>query len=348
MKIFKSKTKRGEGSLHPRPEGRGIRDPPRSLCNKLIVKATDKIEALAKDKFEQAYPSIYKSEEARWRQMKSKANNGSLRTLKLVAILLVLFTITLSGCVDNGQNNTDNQTESPANESQNTNTEEYIYGVANVENIDILILESFPVQIHVIAEGYLPDGCTEIDEIKTETEGNTFNISITTKRPKEAICTQAIESFTETIPLEVQGLSAGNYTVNVNGVNGSFELAVDNTLDEIPNAVPPEQQVITEASNGTTISLKEGETFYLRLKENPTTGYSWELNLSQGLSLVSGNYYPPESEESEQPLLGAGGVRLWEIKADSEGNQLVTAIYKRSWENETGTEDEFTLNVEVA
>ena len=24
----------GEGSLHPRPEGRGIRDPPRSQCNK--------------------------------------------------------------------------------------------------------------------------------------------------------------------------------------------------------------------------------------------------------------------------------------------------------------------------
>jgi len=35
MKILKSKTKRGEGSLHPLPEGRGIRDPPRSLCNKV-------------------------------------------------------------------------------------------------------------------------------------------------------------------------------------------------------------------------------------------------------------------------------------------------------------------------
>ena len=165
-------------------------------------------------------------------------------------------------------------------------TEEYTYGVANVESIEILTLESFPVQIQVIAEGYLPDGCTEIDEIKTETEGNTFNINITTKRPKDAMCTQAIESFTETIPLEVQGLSAGNYTVNVNGVNGSFELAVDNTLDELPDSMPPRQQVITETNNGTTISLEKGETFYLRLKENPTTGYSWQLNLSQGLNVM--------------------------------------------------------------
>ena len=26
-----------EGSLHPRPEGRGIRDPPRSQCNKKLI-----------------------------------------------------------------------------------------------------------------------------------------------------------------------------------------------------------------------------------------------------------------------------------------------------------------------
>jgi hypothetical protein len=29
--------KKGEGSLHPRPKGRGIRDPPHSLCNKIEV-----------------------------------------------------------------------------------------------------------------------------------------------------------------------------------------------------------------------------------------------------------------------------------------------------------------------
>ena len=31
---FKWAQKTGEGSLHPRPEGRGIRDPPHSRCNK--------------------------------------------------------------------------------------------------------------------------------------------------------------------------------------------------------------------------------------------------------------------------------------------------------------------------
>jgi inhibitor of cysteine peptidase len=154
--------------------------------------------------------------------------------------------------------------------------------------------------------------------------------------------------FSETIPLEVQGLKAGNYTVNVNGITGSFELAVDNTLDESPSPMPPEQQVITEADNGTTISLENEETFYLSLEENPSTGYSWQINLSQGLSLLSDKYYSPESSaEGQQPLVGAGGVHLWEIKADSEGSQQVNGIYKRSWENTTGTEENFTLNVDV-
>lgn len=274
-------------------------------------------------------------------------SSRSVKTVRLMAVLFMIFTVALSGCFDNGQNDTDNETEGPATDDQNSTGEEYIYGMANVENIEILILESFPVQVHVTAEGYLPDGCTEIDNVRTEREGNVFNISITTKRPKDAVCTQAIEDFKETIPLDAQGLKAGNYTVNVNGVTGSFELTVDNILEESSNSMPPRQQVVTEADNGKSISLENEETFYLRLQENPTTGYSWELNLSQGLSLVSDEYYPPESEKGEKPLVGAGGVHLWKIKADSEGNQEVTAVYKRSWENETGKEDKFTLNVEV-
>jgi len=34
---FKRAQRMGEGSLHPRPEGRGIRDPPRSQCNKKLI-----------------------------------------------------------------------------------------------------------------------------------------------------------------------------------------------------------------------------------------------------------------------------------------------------------------------
>jgi PKD repeat protein len=246
---------------------------------------------------------------------------------------------TLSG---EGQTNAVDEPANSISDSQETSEDDYLYGIANVESIQVMTLESFPVQVQVVAEGYLPNGCPKIDEITAEREGNTFNIKISTKSPKDAMCTQAIVPFSKTIPLDVQGLKAGNYTVNVNGVPGSFELAVDNKLDESSSDIPPRQQVITEADNGTSISLKKGENFTLKLRENPTTGYSWELYLSEGLSIISDEYTQDPAPEG---YTGVPGTHSWIIEAVGQGNQQVNGIYKRPWERTTGTEDNFTLDV---
>lgn len=280
--------------------------------------------------------------------VKSKLAKG----VKITAALLLIAAVLLSGCVEEGQNDTDTEPGGPTTDGDgagdgNEMSEEYTYGTAAVENIQIMILESFPVQVQVAVEGYFPDGCTDINEIKTEREGNTFNVSISTKRPKDAVCTEAIVPFAENVPLDVYGLEAGTYTVDVNGVTGTFELATDNIIEE-PFPEAGRNPSFTEADNGTTATFGNGTVFYLKLSENPTTGYSWELELSQGLSLLSDEYIQDEPPEGvEQPLVGAGGAHLWEIKADAKGSQQVKGIYKRSWEEETGKEDNFTLNIEV-
>ncbi len=104
-----------------------------------------------------------------------------------------------------------------------------IMGLAPVEEIEIVILESFPVQINVIVSGNLPDPCTEIFEVLQEKEGNTFFITIKTYR-SPGFCIQVLAPFEEIIPLEVYGLPAGTYTVDVNGLQGTFDLEVDNIL----------------------------------------------------------------------------------------------------------------------
>lgn len=109
-----------------------------------------------------------------------------------------------------------------------------LIGEATVESLDILILESFPVQVNVHVSGYLGDGCTELGAIDTERVGDTFNVTIHTQRPADAICTQQLVGFEETIPLDVLGLEAGTYTVDVNGVTGTFTLDVDNVPVEDP------------------------------------------------------------------------------------------------------------------
>lgn len=140
----------------------------------------------------------------------------------IMIISLSILVLSFSGCVDT-TNNTNNRSE-----NNNSETTEYIYKTANIENIKINILESFPVRVIVVAEGYFPDGCTQIHEIEKEKHRNSFNITITTKRPKDKLCTQQIVPFKENISLDVEGLKAGVYNVSVNGVNGTFELTIDN------------------------------------------------------------------------------------------------------------------------
>ncbi len=101
--------------------------------------------------------------------------------------------------------------------------------LAKVNSIDINILESFPVQVHIIARGELPDTATQIDQVLTRRLGNTFYVTITTSRTSDA-GTPMIIPFKEIIPLDVYGLSAGTYTVDVNGVSSTFELSIDNIL----------------------------------------------------------------------------------------------------------------------
>jgi inhibitor of cysteine peptidase len=102
---------------------------------------------------------------------------------------------------------------------------------ANVGDIEIELLESFPVQVIVKAFGTLPDGCTEIGTVTQEHDGNTFDILIETERPRNAVCTQAIRQFEQPVALDVDGLLKGEYLVNINGVQETFSLEMDNIID---------------------------------------------------------------------------------------------------------------------
>ncbi len=103
-------------------------------------------------------------------------------------------------------------------------------------------------------------------------------------------------------------------------------------------------KVVTEEDSDTTISLKTGENFTLNLTENPSTGYAWQVNVTDGLKVVNDTYI--EDPNPEQ-VVGIAGTHSWIIEAITPGTQQVNGIYKRNWENTTGTEDTFNLTVDV-
>jgi len=110
--------------------------------------------------------------------------------------------------------------------------EDAAVSLANVNDIKILLLESFPVQIHAVVSGEHPDSCTKVDKVVTKREGDTFFVTITTARPADAMCAQVMTPFEEIVALDAVGLEAGVYTVDVNGVRDTFELQTDNIFEK--------------------------------------------------------------------------------------------------------------------
>ncbi len=102
-------------------------------------------------------------------------------------------------------------------------------GRATVASIEIVIAESFPVQVFAILRGHLSDGCTKIAGITSRgPEDNRFELEIATQRPPDAMCTQALVPFEHNVPIQAYGLPAWDYEVVAGGVSASFTLRQDN------------------------------------------------------------------------------------------------------------------------
>lgn len=104
---------------------------------------------------------------------------------------------------------------------------------AMVEEVDILLLESFPLQVNVNVKGNLRNGCMTIHDTWAEQiDETTFEVHIQTSSPVDAICTEALVPFEVNVPLDVNGLPAGTYIVKVYDVEREFTFEQDNVLPE--------------------------------------------------------------------------------------------------------------------
>lgn len=88
-------------------------------------------------------------------------------------------------------------------------------------------------------------------------------------------------------------------------------------------------KALTESDAGTTIRLKAGEAFTVKLDGNPTTGYAWEPeNLDTGVLQQEGDWkFAPESS-----AIGSGGSVTATFKAASAGTTTLRLIYHRPFE----------------
>lgn len=133
------------------------------------------------------------------------------------------------------------------------------------------------------------------------------------------------------------GTMTGYYVSNTHvGVNAQVE---SNTQTPI---VPADHLIFGINDNNATVTMAKNTTFSIKLDENPTTGYMWDISSSQGLTILESTFTANESG-----LIGAGGVHEWHFNAAREGMQGFRAVYCRPWMNLTGDEPVYKLNINV-
>jgi len=96
--------------------------------------------------------------------------------------------------------------------------------LVHLDEISVAVIETEPVQVELAVEGYRSNPCVDVDTIVTQ-KGNSFYVMLT-ETPLQTLvaCAQVIDPYQDTIPLGVTGLPAGNYLVNINGMEIDFDL----------------------------------------------------------------------------------------------------------------------------
>lgn len=85
-----------------------------------------------------------------------------------------------------------------------------------IEQVETLILESYPYQITLNVSGYQPDGCTLPVIVEQRREGNTVYVDIYREMPPDVFCTMQLVPYNDTIRLD-GGFESGQYQINING-----------------------------------------------------------------------------------------------------------------------------------
>ena len=101
---------------------------------------------------------------------------------------------------------------------------------------------------------------------------------------------------------------------------------------------------LTQANNGESHELHRDDVIVIRLSENPTTGYCWEIEELDNniLALQSSDFFLPE-----HPQFGEGGERVFAFKAKSAGSAHIRLKYWREWEGNDSIIDVFNVTTEV-
>ena len=102
-----------------------------------------------------------------------------------------------------------------------------------------------------------------------------------------------------------------------------------------------------DGDNGGTIHVRPGDTVQIKLRSNPTTGYSWALTgkLDEKVLKSNGNEY--KVNDHPEGMVGVGGNDTWTFQALAAGKTEIVLGYARPWEKDKEPAKTFKTTVVV-
>lgn len=100
---------------------------------------------------------------------------------------------------------------------------------------------------------------------------------------------------------------------------------------------------VTDAGSGQTFEVAIGDEFVLRLSENPTTGFRWQVSVSgDGELQPKGDRFEPDGASL---LPGAAGHRVLTFVASRAGTVTMFLVLRRAWEPSAETSKQIAVIV---
>ena len=125
-----------------------------------------------------------------------------------------------------------------------------------VDEIELLVMESFPVQVEAIVRGNLPNGCVVLDGLSAVRTDEGFLVEVEAHKQGD-FCTQSLVPFKERVTLDVLGLPAGTYVVRAGEAVSEFTFTVDNEPVDGPSADGAREQYVQDL-RGTVTGIEIG------------------------------------------------------------------------------------------
>ncbi len=89
------------------------------------------------------------------------------------------------------------------------------------------------------------------------------------------------------------------------------------------------------------IRVATGETFAIALVGNPSTGYTWQVDVdAQYLELLAQEFEPKGRG------VGAGGDEVFQFRATATGQTWIACEYRRPWDREARNTERFQVVVQ--